>query len=527
MRFSYVNIPGDPSFLSPGFPAETGTVDIQGGKLFNGPIYTGPSADHILFDQIYLDGRGYPNGSGPHAMAYLNGSNIALTNSYAVSDDLYWLGAQDRILGSTILGAYYGTTLTTSGVLGMLVDNNYLQGCGIVHHFDDEWAPLMPNQDITYTRNTLYRDLKCAYGSTQNLAAYPEGVYGPTRHHLECKICNRVLISGNTFTNSWRTVNSGAAIALTPREDSSAGIPSVVTVSSNVLTYIYPPASVVGSGLSSSDWVDCDDGMIHQVISNSPSSPSFTIASSPGISNGTHYCRSVTFNGGVDNLTISGNTISNVTNAYNTFGWEYLNLPMVFPSPLQYWTAGNNLYNGIIDDGFHQDPGVTQGSGGGYVYEQMSYSMGDVSSQHETMYNIVGGSAGYTGLFGNYSTIWGGGQFGSTLSQNSEGMLLNNNIGSMGPTPSTCSPPCNANSPVSDTGTGQSGTAEMTFLYTTANGPSVIGNNLYQMPVAPPHTYPATVKWLSNPSQQLFFDAGAQQLPLVRMISLGVMFPAV
>jgi hypothetical protein len=239
------------------------------------------------------------------------------------------------------------------------------------------------------------------------------------------------------------------------------------------------------------DWVVCTIGgldQLHQVLAT-PTTHSVTVAS---IANGFAICARANWPYGVQDVTITHNTITGVPNAFNVIGEVSPDITVVqnaIVSPLARVTMSNNVYNDVLDDGSRQDPGVWQTSGGGYIFFNPHPFAFDLISNHETVYSIGGGA----------TTAIGSG--GSGFLKNVEGMSITNNIYSMR-NPATCPIPsgCAANSPVNASGRFASAMMNAAIV----NG--TLSNGLFQMAGGDPTGYPASIHWLNGPAGYNFTD---------------------
>ncbi len=133
----------------------------------------------------------------------------------------------------------YGASIyQTEGTQGLIAGwgpgpyqmyNNYLEGAGLLWHWDDSAAGLSVGSGYVVQRNTFIVDPKYITGGPQS-----DGLDYEHRNGPEWKTGTNVLIDGNTWTNFFAGVSSeGCGIELTPR---AAGIDSDFEISNNTFT---------------------------------------------------------------------------------------------------------------------------------------------------------------------------------------------------------------------------------------------------------------------------------------------------
>lgn len=208
---------------------------VSGTYVANSAVYSGDgaarniiqangAATDIWFDRCWITGplaHEFPN------RIYATVGFTQFVNSGVVNSRVTNMGGWSAIDPDTGLwktyqnglGVLTGIAFELTYVNGILIDNNYIEGTGILIFpqqnnisISTSWAT-----DITITRNDILMPERRRAGGPES-----DGLYWPHRHALECKTCEQVLFEGNTVTNNWSDdVSAGVSVAFTNRQMST------------------------------------------------------------------------------------------------------------------------------------------------------------------------------------------------------------------------------------------------------------------------------------------------------------------
>lgn len=184
-----------------------GLVEMDGG--FPNTVTATPN--EIILDRCYIHGSPTQNiRSGVRA----NGTNIAIIDS-TISEihEAVAASAGDSQAIEDWNGA--GPLLIQNDYLEAASENVMLGGAATS-------VPGLIPSDVTITGNTFYKDL-----AWRNAKAPFNWL---VKNHLEFKNAQRVLVTGNTFENSWYAAQAGEFIDITPRALEGDGHETVADV---------------------------------------------------------------------------------------------------------------------------------------------------------------------------------------------------------------------------------------------------------------------------------------------------------
>lgn len=193
----------------------------------NAIVDVASSAD-VWFDRVVIDGGTWPNKTLT-ALALTNCTGCGVVNSRIVGVG-GWL-AIDPVTGSWVthewVNTYHasmaGYAVEMTYAQGILVQNNYLEGTGILVFSQNGDAALgLPvSSNLVVRRNTFMVPLSRMAGGPSS-----DGLYWAHRHWLECKACSALEFSGNYGTYNWSDdVTGSPAIAMTTRQQNTSAFP--------------------------------------------------------------------------------------------------------------------------------------------------------------------------------------------------------------------------------------------------------------------------------------------------------------
>jgi hypothetical protein len=156
-------------------------------------------------------------GSGPIAgITLASGTPTGAGNEYGYGASIYLTEGTQGLIAGWGPGPYQ-------------MYNNYLEGAGLLWHWDDSAGGLSVGSGYVLQRNTFFVDPKYITGGPQS-----DGLDYKQRNGPEWKTGTNALIDGNTWTNYFAAVSSeGCAIELTAR---AAGIDSDFEIRNNTFT---------------------------------------------------------------------------------------------------------------------------------------------------------------------------------------------------------------------------------------------------------------------------------------------------
>ena len=309
MNFSAQPIFNDPLLYHSGYSLTSGEAAyVQGGATPGEYVFTqsGTTQDVIIDRCIFT--RLWPLKGD--LMLQMDGTSIALQNSYLQSTGANWWGHEDR---GVIYDNAAGEIVEAGDANGALVDNNYLEHYGITVHFFDAGMGHGfngANNNITVSRNTFFRNLALidqAPGSTVNY-------YTPLRQLLEFKSGVNVDINGNTFTNNFQNVSQGGAIDLTPENlGVYAGLYCALSYSGTTGTFTVNNGIAYTMNVGDWIWLTIDDPPdMFQVTAVNPGANQFTVANLKTGLNSNVFVEILTGGDGVSDINMRNNTFNNV-----------------------------------------------------------------------------------------------------------------------------------------------------------------------------------------------------------------------
>jgi len=219
------------------------TRGAPGKTIFNLASLQGGSADHLVFDRVWMHGTAQDETTRGIA---LGGSQyVAVVDSYF--SDFHCVA----ITGSCIDAQAIAGGIGDRPMGPYKIVNNFLEGAGENILFGGGAATMTP-ADIEIRRNHLFKPLTWRQGGE----GFVGGVSGKpfiVKNLFEIKNAQRVLLEGNVFENVWSGfTQAGAAILFTPKNQNNRCAACKTTDITLRLCRISHAASglVMGSGLS-------------------------------------------------------------------------------------------------------------------------------------------------------------------------------------------------------------------------------------------------------------------------------------
>lgn len=193
-----------------------------------GLIVDASNSTDVWFDRVVVDGQPWPNRTLT-ALALTNCTGCGVVNSRIVNTGSWMLidPATGNWVSHDEVGSYHasmaGYAVEMTYAQGVLVQNNYLEGTGILlfSQNGDQALGLPISTNLVARRNEISVPISRMAGGPQS-----DGMYWPHRHWWECKVCTVVEFSGNYGTYNWSDDVTGApAIALTTRQVNTSAFP--------------------------------------------------------------------------------------------------------------------------------------------------------------------------------------------------------------------------------------------------------------------------------------------------------------
>ncbi|HSR13827.1 MAG TPA: hypothetical protein VLS90_20435, partial [Thermodesulfobacteriota bacterium] len=163
-------------------------------------INVDPKSSHIIFDRMYVHGRGAP--SKVNQAFVLDGSHQAIVDS-VIDDITQWKKGEDVDTESVAIKSDFGP-----GPIAIL--NNFISTIGISFYTSDEADFRAPDPADYEIRGNYF------YKSSRYIVGHPEwnGYHYDNRHHVELKRGRRYVFDGNIFEGNFGTLQQGAAFSL-------------------------------------------------------------------------------------------------------------------------------------------------------------------------------------------------------------------------------------------------------------------------------------------------------------------------
>lgn len=195
-------------------------------------IFPHGTADHIVFDRMWLHGQAQDETHGGVAM---NGmSNVAVVDSYL--NDFHCVSRTGQCTDAHAVAG--GVSTTQDGPYK--IQNNFLEASGEAVMFGGGASTLTPT-DITITGNHFYKPMQWMKGNTPYVGG-TDGNPFVVKNHLELKNAVRVLVEANIMENSWGGFSqTGYAILLTPKNQhtpSGANVCPICQVTDVTIRYV-------------------------------------------------------------------------------------------------------------------------------------------------------------------------------------------------------------------------------------------------------------------------------------------------
>jgi hypothetical protein len=164
-------------------------------------------ADSITFDRVYVHGSDIQDVN--HGIGAKQASTIAVIDSY-IADIHGWTNDSQAFIGWASAGPFK-------------LMNNYFSASteDVMFGGAGGYANTLVPSDIEIRNNTFEKPLAWLPMTT---GARPWN--WQVKNNLECKSCLRMVVTGNTFKNAWKSGQTGSNILLTPRTGES-GVNSV------------------------------------------------------------------------------------------------------------------------------------------------------------------------------------------------------------------------------------------------------------------------------------------------------------
>jgi hypothetical protein len=216
---------------------------------------------HIVIDRCYIHGYLSPGfGQTSHGIDF-SGSHLAAVDSlfYGIHQ-----GAPNAF-GSS--GGEASALFLERTPRVLLRNNGFEESPGITVYWPSSHLPTLDatrfSRDVTIVQNDFFVSecwrigTVCSYNLLQNL-----------RHHLEFKGVDSALVGGNSFQGTYGMVNQAAAIAITPRSESTV----IISVAAGTATCTrFGQSSFCGLGVGEKMFID----------SGATALGIFTVASAP------------------------------------------------------------------------------------------------------------------------------------------------------------------------------------------------------------------------------------------------------
>lgn len=386
----------------------------QNGWNFWQLINQGPGADHIIWDRCWIHGQS--DTARTSGGINLDGSHVAIIDS-TLNDLVQWSGTEAGSSGYEVTGIALG-----QGPGPALIRNNRIEALGIALFAPSDYCCVIPQEpnDVVVSRNDFFWDEKWRAGSpTWN------GRLSRVRHHFELKFGRRWRIEGNRFTNTWATVNSGSAIALTPRAEPGTVLSLLSSVQNGVVTCLFNcPTVTPGEWITisnTSNPAQQTGWKVAEVLS----ARTFRVEGETGNSTSGWFNR-MQAPLGLSDILITNNVFESVSNGIFIIGHtEGPNSPSMQLDTAARISVHNNLFASI--DGQRGDAAgfLPNGSGGYAVY--ISNGMEDFSFTHNTIVSSRGN--------GNLALEYYNAHLPTGTGTPNSGLRYENNILVYGPSP--------------------------------------------------------------------------------------------
>ena len=407
-----------PNAFAAGFAGNASSPGFtQIGSFYSSVVglsrFTFGAIHDLIFDRNILEGWGYPT-RHLGAFNYMDGANIAIVNNL-VDTFTAWQPA-----ANTIYSAQYSTGIQIlDGPGPYLIENNNLNGItgqGAIFIGNDNSSITWPSpKDITIRRNTLKTS-----DSTNACDPSSDGKGYWSRHRLECKSCERVLLDGNVFDGGWRGLNTGSSISLSVR----VGALHPLTITNGSINVgVYPFGGQVGDQIVIFQASNDAHNGAFTVSSISADKRTLTAAGITGNSTGGYMFKGV-YNQTVSDITALNNLFTNTqvvfsNNANNDNGQSTM------AASGKRWLIENNL-SLFVGQKAGWGMGVPCSSVNAPAYWQTTFVSDELGGEdhvirHNTIARSKKGNSDYLGTFCAYTDYNGS-------REKIEGYYCNDNI---------------------------------------------------------------------------------------------------